>query len=116
MLMKGGCHYASGLVLGAASARALGQLGCAPRLACGWRVMSRLALRLHWEWRGCVRAAWVFSLVDEHHDFARELGRTDRARGHPGGPRGRHHRVEPWYVPGLFGNLFMHHIETCVGV
>lgn len=57
----------------------------------------------------------VISLVDGHRVLARELGRTYCARGHPGGPRGRYHRVELWYVSVLFRSLFMHHIEPCVG-
>ena len=59
-----------------------------------------------------------FSLVDEQCVLARELGRTYSTQEHPGGlgrrcrdrhPRGRYHRIEPWYVPCSCGSSFMYH-------
>ena len=51
------------------------------------------------------------------HILAREQEWAYRAQGRPGGlgrPRGLHHHVEPWYVPGPCGSLFMNsRVGTC---
>ena len=67
---------------------------------------------------GDERARTAFTLGTAWlHILAREQEWAYRAQGRPGGlgrPRGLHHHVEPWYVPGPCGSLFMNsRVGTC---
>lgn len=82
---------------------------------------SRFALRLRLAQRICVRVSLVLSACgrtsrccsSENWNGPFVLKDVQAAQGAPHGdasgcPRGRHHRVEPWYVPGPFWSFFMH--------